>query len=258
MTSQRRITEAELHAYVDGELAQGEHAEIEALLAAAPAEFAAARAYRELNDALEARYAGRLSEPVPPQMLHAASRIRPQRPQARRLAQAAAVLLMVAAAGVAGYIGRGLVNQPASLEPAFVLNAIGAHTVYLPEVRHPVEVGATEEHLIRWLTKRVGAPVRAPSLASSGWKLMGGRLLPDQGQAAAQFMYEDATGRRFTLYIRRETRLANTAFRFVEHGQFGAFYWIDHPLGYALAGRLTRDELMHLANLVYAKLEQRP
>ena len=143
-------------------------------------------------------------------------------------------------------------------EPAFVVNAIGAHSVYVPEVRHPVEVKADEEHLVRWLTRRVGAPiVRAPSLAEHGWKLMGGRLLPDRGLPAAQFMYEDGTGRRLTLYIRKETGLDNTAFRFAEHDGFGAFYWIDRPLAYALAGRLSREELMELANAVYAQLEQR-
>ena len=58
--------------------------------------------------------------------------------------------------------------------------ALGAHTVFVPEVRHPVEVKADEAHLVRWLAKRVGADVRAPALGSMGWQLMGGRLLPDQ------------------------------------------------------------------------------
>jgi anti-sigma factor RsiW len=84
---------------------------------------------------------------------------------------------------------------------------------------------------------------------------MGGRLVPDGGQPAAQFMYEDGSGRRLTLYIRKETGIGNTAFRFAEREGFGAFYWIDQPLAYALAGRLQREELMGLANLVYAQLE---
>ena len=66
---------------------------------------------------------------------------------------------------------------------------------------------------------------------------MGGRLLPDQGLPAAQFMYEDGTGRRLTLYMRKETGLNNTSFRFSERDGFGSFYWIDRPLAYALAGR---------------------
>ena len=69
-------------------------------------------------------------------------------------------------------------------------------------------------------------------------------------------MYEDAAGRRLTLYIRKETGLNNT-FQFAERDGLGSFYWIDRPLAYALAGRLRREELMGLADAVYAQLEQR-
>ena len=86
---------------------------------------------------------------------------------------------------------------------------------------------------------------------------MGGRLLPDLGLPAAQFMYEDAGGRRLTLYIRKETGLDNTSFRFCEKDGLGSFYWIDRPLAYALAGRLAREELMALADAVYTQLEQK-
>ena len=81
--------------------------------------------------------------------------------------------------------------------------------------------------------------------------------LEHEGLPAAQFMYEDAAGRRLTLYIRKETGLDNTSFQFAERDGLGSFYWIDRPLAYALAGRLGREELMALANAVYAQLEQR-
>ncbi len=156
-----------------------------------------------------------------------------------------------------GWQLKGYYSEQRLEATAWARRASVAHVVYSPEVRHPVEVGADEEeHLVRWLTKRVGAPVQAPALAELGWKLMGGRLLPDQGQAAAQFMYEDSSGRRLTLYMRKETGLNNTAFRFVESGDFGAFYWIDRPMAYAIAGRLTREDLLSLANAVYAQLEK--
>jgi anti-sigma factor RsiW len=258
MTAPRPISEAEINAFVDGELTAEERAEMEALLAAAPAEAGLVRDFRDLNEAMQARYAGRLEAPLPPAMLAQLGRL-PRWPAAlasRQLAFAAALLIALAA-GMVGYFLRGYVSEAGRTEQAFVLNAIGAHSVYLPEVRHPVEVKAEEEHLVRWLTRRVGAPVRAPSLAERGWKLMGGRLLPDLGLPAAQFMYEDGAGRRITLYIRKEAGLNNTAFRFYERDGFGAFYWIDRPLAYAIAGRLSRAELTALANAVYAQLEQR-
>jgi anti-sigma factor RsiW len=86
---------------------------------------------------------------------------------------------------------------------------------------------------------------------------MGGRLLPDLGLPAAQFMYEDAGGRRLTLYIRKETGMSNTAFRFYEKDGLATFYWIDRPLAYALAGRIAREELTAIADAVYTQLEQK-
>jgi anti-sigma factor RsiW len=256
VTGPRRISQAELHAYVDGELAAEERAEVDALLAAAPADLEQARELRELNEALQHRYATRLEEPLPHEMQKALARFGRRRVDLVSTGRRAAAAALLIAAVVIGYLGRGLLAEPRGAEAAFVATALGAHTVYVPEVRHPVEVKAHEEHLVRWLAKRVGAPVRAPQLLEFGWQLMGGRLLPDQmGLPAAQFMYEDKTGRRLTLYVRKETGLTNTSFRFYERDGFGAFYWIDRPLAYALSGRLSRDELLSLANVVYAQLE---
>jgi anti-sigma factor RsiW len=258
VTEPRRIGPGELHAYVDGELAAEERAEAEALLGSVPADLELARELRQLNEALKRRYAHKLEESVPPQLQEAVARFGGVRhrlaPWALARWAAAAVLLL--SAGAAGYVARAMLAEPRGPELAFVATALGAHTVYVPEVRHPVEVKADEAHLVRWLARRVGADVRAPSLVGLGWRLMGGRLLPDQkGLPAAQFMYEDKSGRRLTLYVRKETGLNNTAFRFYERDGFGSFYWIDRPLAYALSGRVSREELSGLAEAVYAQLE---
>ena len=52
MTAPRHISEAELHAYLDGDLAADDRAEVEAMLAAAPADAALLRDFRDLNAAL--------------------------------------------------------------------------------------------------------------------------------------------------------------------------------------------------------------
>jgi anti-sigma factor RsiW len=257
MTTHRHVSEAELHAFVDGELTADERAGVEAALAASPPDLALTRELADLNEAIRSQYAGRLDEPLPAAMAACVARFDGNgSASARRLLRPAAVVALMLASAAAGYLARGLLTEPRGAEATFVATAMGAHTVYVPEVRHPVEVKADEAHLVRWLAKRVGADVRAPALAGAGWTLMGGRLLPDQdGLPAAQFMYEDASGRRLTLYMRKETGLNNTAFRFVERDGFGAFYWIDQPLAYALTGRLSRDELTSLADIVYGQLE---
>jgi anti-sigma factor RsiW len=133
-----------------------------------------------------------------------------------------------------------------------------AHATYSPEVRHPVEVGADDEqHLVAWLSKRLGVKLRAPKLDEAGMSLVGGRLLPGDNGPVAQFMYQSQNGRRLTLYVRTEaSRNRETAFRYARESNVGVFYWIDREVGYALASAdLSKDELLRLANLVYKKLE---
>src|SRR5262249_9861294 len=156
MTGQRHISEAELHAFVDGELAPAERAEVEELLAAAPAEQGLARELSELNDAIRLRYAGYSAATAPAGIHTRLARVARGWPGlARRLARPAAAVVLLAGAAAAGYSVRGLMVEPRGPEAAFVAAALGAHSVYVPEVRHPVEVRAEEAHLVRWLAKRV-------------------------------------------------------------------------------------------------------
>jgi anti-sigma factor RsiW len=128
--------------------------------------------------------------------------------------------------------------------------------VYTPERRHPVEVWADKEeaHLVQWLSRRLGHTVNPPPLSQAGFRLVGGRLVADDGGPAAQYMYEDARNRRVTLYVRRASDEGKTAFRFAEDRKVAAFYWIDGPLAYALIGGMPRDELLALARAVHRGL----
>ena len=126
-------------------------------------------------------------------------------------------------------------------------------------MRHPVEVGAGERaHLIAWLSKRLEADVRPPELDAEGFAFVGGRLLPGNALSAngtlsaAQFMYENANGRRVTLYVRNagedERRFEP---RHARVGGAGTFRWIEGRLACALAsGDLGRSELLRLAESV--------
>lgn len=141
--------------------------------------------------------------------------------------------------------------------PGFVKRAAVAHAVYSPEVRHPVEVGADQEqHLVAWLSKRLGAPLRAPKLDDVGYFLVGGRLLPGESGPVAHFMYQSKQGTRITLYVRANAPGGQeTAFRYAAEGPVKVFYWIDRRLGYALSsGDITADDLHKVANAVYQQL----
>src|SRR5262249_44593835 len=107
----------------------------------------------------------------------------------------------IGAGGVGGRaIHRRGAQRPPALPPGEALNA---HRLYVTEVRHPIEVQAGEDHLLPWLSRRVGTNLRAPNLESYSLKLLGGRLLPGINGPAAMFMYETPAGERYTFYCSR-------------------------------------------------------
>jgi anti-sigma factor RsiW len=147
---------------------------------------------------------------------------------------------------------RLLVAAQAGTPAGWVQRAAYAHSVFTPEPRHPVEVRAQEEHLSRWLTRRIEVPVKLFDLHDEGFELMGGRLLPDAGGKSAQLMYENAqTKERVTVYLRKPEADAPTAFRYVQQGSLGLFYWVEAGAGYALVGQLPKERLLALAQAIY-------
>jgi anti-sigma factor RsiW len=177
-----------------------------------------------------------------------------RRPAARPwLGRAAAAMAWLALGAALGWGVRDA-REPARAI-ALPRQAVVAHAAYAPEVRHPVEVTAKEEaHLAGWLSKRLGATVRAPKLGTLGFELLGGRLLPESGRPGAQFMYQDASGRRLTLYVSTDVENRDTAFRHFSEGRLHVFYWVDRSLGYALSGELEKEEILRVARAVYEQL----
>jgi len=252
------VTEAELQAWVDARLPPARRAAVDAYLARHPDQAARLAAYRAQNADLRALFDPVLDEAVPPALAAVPRAPQPGRwPLPLRLA---AMLALMLGGGAGGWLLRGAAApalQVADNAAALPRRAALAHAVYTPEVRHPVEVGADQQaHLVAWLSKRLGAPLKPPQLDKLGYALEGGRLLPGQSGPVAQFMYRDGNGVRLTLYVSTEqTHNRDTAFRFAQEGEVGVFYWIDGRFGYALSGDLDKTALATLANAVYAQLE---
>jgi anti-sigma factor RsiW len=244
------VTEADLHAYVDGVLPAESAAQIEAYLAEHPEDAARIASYCEQTAAMHRAFDPILDEPLP-------RRLEVPRPVwTRAMLRYAAVVAWLALGGVAGWHLHEYRAGSQVETTTWARRAAVAHVVYSPEVRHPVEVGAAEEaHLVRWLSKRLGASVKAPHLGDLGYSLVGGRLLPGDRGPVAQFMYQDGKGQRLTLYVRRDAKQRReTAFRFTRERGVGVFYWIDGELGYALSGEIDKPALLRVATAVYRQL----
>ncbi|HEX6004353.1 MAG TPA: anti-sigma factor [Burkholderiales bacterium] len=244
------VTESELHAYVDGALPESRSTEVETYLASHPEDAERVANYRRQNEALAAQYGAIADERVP-------DRLRTVPRSRRNYAwHAAAAVSWMTLGGIIGWQVQAYRNEQGLESASWPRRAAMAHAVYSPEVRHPVEVGAEQEtHLVNWLSKRLGAPLKVPHLGGLGYTLVGGRLLPGDRGPVAQFMYQDSKGQRLTLYVRTnsdDTR--ETAFRFAQENNVGVFYWLDRKLGYALSGEVDKSELLRVATTVYRQL----
>lgn len=295
--------EALLHAYVDGQLDSVMRSQVEQRLQGDAA--ARLRVEQWLLQRQHLRQLRRevLDEPPPQRLLQAAGvatkrrRWRPWRSQpvvaapvgpvdagagrgARWLGRsllAMALLLTGAAAGWYGHLtlaARGVVPvrmPPALLAGGLAREAIAAHAVYTPDARRPVEIGADQQELlVRWLSKRLGRPLKVPVLDELGWRLVGGRLLSGDTAGAeaarAQFMYENRDGQRLTLYLSvlaaagspgaGSTPPVAAAFSDRSQGAVQSFFWIEDRFGYALVAELPREVLHRLVNEVHAQTAQ--
>jgi len=249
------VSEDELNALVDGELPANRRAVVEAWLASHPDDAAKVAAWRKQAELIRARY-GAIADENPPRRFNIKRLSR--RRYGATAAAAAAVVAAFLLGGVAGWIMRGVEAASPSDLARFTTDALDAYRLYVVEVRHPVEVpGDQRPHLDQWLSKRVGSALQAPELGKLGLKLVGGRLLPGPTGATAFFMYESASGERFTLYCGR-TGDRDTALRYTAGEQNAAYYWVDRDLAYVLSGPAERDKLREIAQVAYEQIDRRP
>ncbi|MFK5998972.1 MAG: anti-sigma factor [Rhodobacterales bacterium] len=170
------------------------------------------------------------------------------------LARIAAVLLAVSLASATGW-GLAQLTPSAPVKVALATEALRAHAAYATEVRHAVEVPASDKaHLSAWLSKRLGRQITPPEFTAYGFRLMGGRILPSSYGIAAMMIYENDQGQRVSLYVVRKSTEAETAFRFAKTAATAEFWWIDEDIACAVVADLPRGTLRNIADTAYNQL----
>jgi anti-sigma factor RsiW len=251
------IADADVHAYVDGQLAPDRVASVEQA-ARSDSEVAARIAeLRAQNALLRDAFDPVLAEPIPAQLLAAATAPRRVQARARRwLAPAFAVAAtLVIGAGIGWYVRDALI-EGSGTPTTFPRQVAFAHALYAMDANRPVEIWAADEkRLVSWLTKRLGFPVHAPDLNGVGYALVGGRLVAGSEYPTALFMYENADKQRLSLQYRKQAPgTGETAFRYAVENGVGVFYWIDDNCGYAISGNVDRAQLLKIAQVVFGQL----
>ena len=249
------LTDADLMAYADGQLAAARIAEVEQALASDAALAARVADMRRQSADLREALDPWLADSIPQSLLQAA---RPPEVTARwrrfvpYFAAAATLMLGVAT----GWVARDALLERAGTPTSFARQAAITHVLYASDVNRPVEIWAAEEkRLVTWLSRRLGFALQAPDLNSAGFSLVGGRLVAGNEKPTALFMYENADKQRLSLQVRKQppgTR--ETAFRYAIEDGVGVYYWVDEVCAYALSGQLDRTQMLAVGRLVYAQL----
>lgn len=259
MSRERPVGEDDLQAYVDGRLAPELQDSVTAYLAANPSIAERLASDQEQRKALRDRLAFKAVEPIPARLR--VSNILAERGRAggRRHMAVAAALGWLMVGGIAGWFANTTFNEArigtsALNVPPMANAAIAAHRTFVVESAHPVEVRADqEEHLVQWLSRRLGQPLSAPDLRAQGYRLMGGRLLPAGNGPAAMFMYDDDRGTRLTLYVQAGNN-KETGFRSERQDDVSAFFWTDRGLGYVVTAALDQNRLLPIAQSIHERM----
>jgi anti-sigma factor RsiW len=250
--SPRPITEEDLHAYVDRVLEPERQAEVADYLREHPDVAKRITAFADQRDQLRAALAPVAGEPLPPELnLARIIERRSRRPSVTRWAAMAAVLLLCIGGTVGWGVRGALETSPGGLT-ALAQEATASYNVYAPDRVRPVEVRASDSaQLVQWVSDRLHRPVKVPDLTTSGYRLMGGRLVATEHGPAAMFMYDDDRGSRIVLLTRPMSRAdQNAPMTPQSRGDVGGFSWADDGVGYSLVGQAAAESLRPLANEV--------
>lgn len=253
------VTRDMLMAYADGQLDAGERATVETALAANPEAAAEVALLQRQTDAIRTLFAPAGAESIP-------ARLRPRRlaaehgrRRARSWGWAAAAVVLVGLGLGTGWFARPLFDAR-PISAALIADAVNAHTVYVAENRHAVEVASTDsEHLSSWLSNRLATPLGMPDLGAEGFSLVGGRLLPgepDKGGRAAQLMYENADKDRITIYVTAALPDRQPAYQFTQYEGADAFYWANARITCTVVGTLPEEQMKSVAGAVYSQLTE--
>jgi anti-sigma factor RsiW len=249
--SLRPITEDDLHAYVDSALEPERRAEVASYLAEHPDVARRIAAFADHRELLRAALAPIADEPLPAE-LNLSRIVEGRRRRPSPVWRAVAAMLLLSIGGVGGWATRGSLQPSQTGLAALAQEAADSYKVYATDRVRPVEMRASDgAELVQWVSSRLSRPIKVPDLASSGYRLMGGRLVATAHGPAAMFMYDDDHGGRIVVLTRPMSSSDRDAPMTAQsRNDVAGFAWADGGMGYTLVGRSDADSLRPVANEV--------
>jgi anti-sigma factor RsiW len=264
--------EVRLSAYIDGEVAEAEKSELDALLARdddARALFERLKAGSTFGNGAFEDF---LHDPVPlalvrqikqgpgitPRFERVATANLPRR-NARvwpRLAAASVALLLLG--GAVGFILGSAIDiaDPVTetSERLWIGEIAEYHRIYSRQKEHLVEVPASEASKIEsWLASSVGVTFKIPDLARKGLTFEGARLLVANGKPVAQLVYRDRESEVFAIcFMKNGSGTQPDQFGETIRGNLGLVSWQKNDASFVVVGPSSDPVLQDIAHTVAA------
>ncbi|WEZ82915.1 anti-sigma factor [Rhizobium sp. 32-5/1] len=268
--------EIRLSAYLDGEVTDAEHRELEELVAR---DEEARRLFEQLqagNAFGNKAFEDFLHDPVPLSLVRRIKQGTPTNPKAERVTTAdpirhrtrlwprtlAASVVLLLVGGSTGYI-LGMVNsqseqnQQVAAARSWLDDIAEYHRVYSRQETHLVEVPASQGDaaIINWLASSVGVNFNRPDLAAQGLTFEGGRLLVAAGKPVAQLMYRNAEGDVFAIcFLKSESKGEQGKLAESMRDDLAMVSWQKSGASYVVIGPSADAKLRDLAETVATEI----
>ncbi|MEA2754706.1 MAG: hypothetical protein QOJ54_995 [Aliidongia sp.] len=239
--------EADLHAFVDGQLDDLGARRFASAINAQPALRVVADSYRRDRDQLRLIYGPLIEEPLPARLLRPLTAVSaPRHPAAWQWSvggglAAAAVLLVV-------WLGVKTEPRDALLAEAFAVRdgAVAA------EQQIAANMPADERDAM--VAKTLDASINIPDLDQEGYVLAGLGVYPDQAHGhAIQVNYRNGDGRLLTVYLRHPTGADRYEILPERNGK-RVCVWESQELSAVMVGEMSEQEMLRTAYLAYHAL----
>jgi anti-sigma factor RsiW len=237
------IAEAELHAFMDGELPPDRAAAVRAALTAEPALAARIAAYRADQLRLQALFGPVADRKLPQAWLSriAGHRVSRRIRFYRHLAVAAALALAVLGSAATLLLkGNDTILAEAQAAHDGTLASTG-----LVSGRRLAQSGADQ-----MLQAALGLNVRSPDLAKFGYHLV---TVAFYRGPAAGLVYRNAQSAELTIYVRKSR--GDARFDLLRQGKLRVCIWQDDVVSAVMMADMSAGEMMRVASAAYSSLD---
>lgn len=243
-------SEADIHAYVDGQMDATDCARMEAWLACNPSRAEAIHGWQ--RDAQQLRAAlGGLPSAAGLRMLDPTTiRARHRHHVRARIAMAAALVLTLGVGMAGGWQARRM-TAPATSAP--MADALQAYRMFASNRHSNLDVTQHQPgELQAWLLQHFRNAPQLPDLDGAGFHPVGARLLATDGGPAAMVLYQNAQGGAISFYIRPPSPDHGVLPRGQRReGHLVATYWSSNGYNYALVSPANATDVRAIRAAVF-------